>query len=325
MVTNKILILCLVALAVGVVLYLLLSPLLTQSARANERRLAIVRGEAKKSNSSRDTEAVTRRKQVTDSLKDLEKRDKKSAQVTLEMKLEQAGLSITERSFIIASCVSGAVLGLLVLIILGPLWGLGGLLLGGLGLPNWILNYLRAKRIKDFLREFPVAIEVIIRGVKSGLPLAACLQTVAVQAREPVREEFQLIVASTSMGLTIAEGIERLAQRVPLPETNFFAIVVSIQQKAGGNLTEALGNLSQVLRDRITMELKVKALSSEAKSSAWIIGSLPVVISLLIYFVNPTYLEPLWTTETGQMALSGIAIWMSLGVFAMRQMVNFKP
>ena len=325
MVTNKILILCFVALAIGVTLYILISPLLAQSARANERRLAIVRGEARKISASRDTEAAARRKQVTESLKDLDKRDKQSDKISLEMKLEQAGLAISVRSFIIASCISGFVVGLLSFMLLNHWYALAGLLVGGVGIPNWIVNYLRAKRLKDFLKEFPVAIEVIIRGVKSGLPLAACLQTVAVQARQPVREEFQMIVASTSIGLTIAEGIERLAQRVPLPETNFFAIVVSIQQKAGGNLTEALGNLSQVLRDRITMELKVKALSSEAKSSAWIIGSLPVALSLVIYFMSPGYLEPLWTTEMGQMALSGIAIWMSLGIFSMRQMVNFKP
>ncbi len=325
MVTNKIMVLLLMISVVGVGLYFLLAPILARSARANERRLAIVRGETRKANASRDTEAANRRKQVTDSLKDLDKRDKKSSKVSLEMKLEQAGLATTVKTFIIASCISAAILGLVTLLVLGPVYALAGLLIGGLGLPNWFVNYLRAKRVKDFLKEFPVAIEVIIRGVKSGLPLAACLQTVAAQAREPVREEFQLIVASTSIGLTIAEGIERLAERVPLPETNFFAIVVSIQQKAGGNLTEALGNLSQVLRDRITMELKVKALSSEAKSSAWIIGSLPIVIGSLIYFVSPGYLNPLWTTETGQMVLSGICIWMSLGAFFMRQMVNFKP
>ena len=325
MVPNKILILLLVALAVGVVLYVLIAPLLAQSARANERRLAIVRGEVRKNTASRDTEAAARRKQVTESLKDLDKREDKSDKISLDMKLEQAGLAISVRSFIIASCVSGVVFGLMTLIVLNKWYALAGILVGGVGIPNWIVNYLRAKRLKDFLKEFPVAIEVIIRGVKSGLPLAACLQTVAAQARQPVREEFQMIVASTSIGLTISEGIERLAVRVPLPETNFFAIVVNIQQKAGGNLTEALGNLSQVLRDRITMELKVKALSSEAKSSAWIIGSLPIVLSALIYFTSPGYLEPLWTTDTGQMALSGVAIWMSLGILFMRQMVNFKP
>ena len=325
MLTDKMIILCLAIIAIGGILYVLVSPLLEQAERIKERRLAITRGQTKQANASRVTEAAARRKQVADSLKDLEKRGNNSAKITIEMKLEQAGLSITKESFFITSAVCSVVLGLVTFLVLGPYYALGALLLGGLGLPNWFVGYLRAKRIKDFLREFPSAIEVIIRGVKSGLPLAACLQTVATQSRDPVREEFRMIVASASVGLTIAEGIERLAQRVPLPETNFFAIVVNIQQKAGGNLTEALGNLSQVLRDRITMELKVKALSSEAKSSAWIIGSMPVMIAGLIYLSSPDYLTPLWTTETGQTVISGVVIWMSMGALAMRQMVNFKP
>jgi len=325
MASDKLLIILVLAIAAGAIIAALVYPMLTQSSRATERRLAIARGEAKKNTNARDTEAAARRKQVTESLKELEARDKKSAKVSLEMKLEQAGLDITERFFIQASIASGILLGLLAAFVLGPVYAIGGLLIGGLGLPNWTISYLKKKRLKQFLQELPSAIEVIIRGVKSGLPLGACLQTVAAQAQEPVRGEFQRIVASTSVGLTIAEGIERLAQRVPLAETSFFAIVVNIQQKAGGNLTEALGNLSQVLRDRMTMDLKVKALSSEAKSSAWIIGSLPVVISGLIYFTSPAYLEPLWTTETGQMVLTGVAIWMSLGVISMRTMINFKP
>lgn len=322
--SNKFLIVLIVVVVVGIAYFAFFNPSVSQSSRANDRRMAIVRGEVKKA-ATRDVEAAARRKQVIDSLKELEGRDKKTSKVTLEMRLEQAGLDISERLFIQFSIASAIVVGLLAFFILGRWYALGGLLIGGVGLPNWMISYLRAKRVKDFLHEFPAAIEVIIRGVKSGLPLGACLQTVATQAQEPVRGEFQLIVASTSVGLTIAEGIERLARRVPLPETSFFAIVVNIQQKAGGNLTEALGNLSQVLRDRMTMDLKVKALSSEAKTSAGIIGSLPIIISTLIYFSSPGYLEPLWTTETGQMVLSGVAIWMSLGIIFMRQMINFKP
>jgi len=322
--SEKLFIILVLGVAVLVAAALFVFPFKSSSSRAAERRQAIARGEAKKSSSARESEAATRRKQVADSLKELESREKKSAKVTLEMKLEQAGLAITEKVFIQASVVSAVVFGGLAGLFLGPLFGLGGLLIGGFGFPNWFISYLQKKRVKLFLQEFPSAIDVIIRGVKSGLPLGACLQTVAAQAQEPVRSEFQLIVASTSVGLTIADGIERLAQRVPLPETSFFAIVVNIQQKAGGNLTEALGNLSQVLRDRMTMDLKVKALSSEARTSAWIIGSLPVIISMLIYFTSPGYLEPLWTTDTGQMMLTGVAVWMSLGVMAMRVMINFK-
>ena len=296
---------------------------LTRPSRTIERRNAIVRGETKKSG-ARDAEVAARRKQMAESLKELENRDKKSTKLTLEMRLEQAGLDISEKLFIQASVASAIVFGLVAFFVLGRLYAIGGLLIGGFGLPNWTVAYLKKKRINEFLSEFPSAIEVIIRGVKSGLPLGACLQTVATQCKEPVRGEFQFIVASTSVGLTIAEGIDRMARRVPLPETSFFSIIVNIQQKSGGNLTEALGNLSQVLRDRMTMDLKVKALSSEAKTSAAIIGSLPIIISGLIYWTSPGYLEPLWTTNTGQMVLSGIGIWMSIGVIFMRQMINFK-
>jgi tight adherence protein B len=297
-------------------------PYLAKARRSPMSRVGIGRNDVKKTG-QRENEAAARRKQVADSLKELENRAQNRA--PLELKLEQAGLSITKNTFIVLSCASAAVLGLGSFAVLGPLYGLGGLLLGGIGLPNWMLASMRGKRIKAFVANFPTAIEVIIRGVKSGLPLGACLQTVAAQAQEPVRSEFQLIVASTTLGLTIAEAIERMAQRVPLPETSFFAIVVNIQQKSGGNLTEALGNLTQVLRDRMTMELKVKALSSEARSSAWIIGMLPFVISGMIYYIQPDYLRPLWMTETGQMVLSGIGVWMITGALVMRQMVNFKP
>ena len=322
MFSFKFLIIILVVVSAVTVLGALIYPALTRSRRANDYRAALVRGEAKKV-AQRDTDVASRRKQVAESLKELENRSSKN--VPLELRLEQAGLSLTKRQFIIYSCGAAFVLGLTGFFLLGPLYGLGALLVGGLGLPSWVISYLRAKRLKEFIAQFATAIEVIIRGVKSGLPLGACLQTLATQSQEPVRSEFQMIVASTAVGLTIAEAVDRMALRVPLAETSFFATVINIQQKSGGNLKEALGNLSQVLRDRITMELKVKALSSEAKSSAWIIGLLPFIISGLIYFVQPGYLEPLWTTETGKTVVSGILIWMSAGAFIMRQMVNFKP
>ena len=292
-------------------------------ARPVDRRLAVIRGGDGKG-SSRESDAAARRKQVTDSLKEIENKAKDKSRVPLETKLVQAGLAVSKKTFIVASCFSAGFFALAAFIMAGSLAALGGLLIGGFGFPNWVLSYRRKKRIKDFLLEFPSAVEVIIRGVKSGLPLGACLQTVAGQAKEPVRSEFQAIVAATSLGLTIAQAVDRLAERVPISDTNFFAIVINVQQQAGGNLTEALGNLSKVLRDRVTLDLKVKALSSEAKSSAWIIGLLPFVMGGLIYFMQPAYMAVLWTTGTGKVLLAGVAFWMSTGIFIMRQMVNFK-
>lgn len=323
MLTTKFMILIFIGVViVGLVGFLIYSAF-TGSSRAVDRRVAAVRGEERKG-PSRENEAAARRKQVAESLKELDNKAKNKSKVSLETKLAQAGLAISKQSFITASCVSAGVVALVALIFLSPLFALAGLVVGGVGLPNWVLGYRRKKRIKLFLTEFPSAVEVIIRGVKSGLPLGACLQTVAVQAKEPVRSEFQAIVAATSVGLTIAQAVDRLAERVPISETNFFAIVINVQQQAGGNLTEALGNLSKVLRDRVTMGLKVKALSSEAKASAWIIGLLPFIMGGLIYFMQPSYIAVLWTTSSGKMVLGGVAFWMSIGTFIMKQMVNFK-
>ena len=293
------------------------------SSRSVDRRLAAVRGGEQKG-ASREGEAAARRKQVADSLKELENKAKDRNRVPLETKLVQAGLAITKQTFFIASGIFAFVFGVTAYFLLGPFSALGALVVGGLGLPNWILARRRKKRIKDFLAEFPSAVEVIIRGVKSGLPLGACLQTVAGQAKEPVRGEFQAIVAATSVGLTIGQAVDRMASRVPIPETNFFAIVINVQQTSGGNLTEALGNLSKVLRDRVTMDLKVKALSSEAKASAWIIGLLPFMMGGLIYITQPSYISVLWTTGAGKILLAGVAFWMSIGTLIMKQMVNFK-
>ncbi len=322
MFSIKLLVALMLVVTVVAVIAALIYNSLSRSSQVAVSRVAMIRGETKRV-VQRDNDVASRRKQISESLKELEKKNKNN--VTLELKLEQAGLSLTKKGFIIASCAGGVLMGLASFILLGPLYGLGGVMLGGLGIPNWVIASLRAKRVKAFINHFPGAIDVIIRGVKSGLPLGACLQTVATQSQEPVRSEFERIVASTTVGLTIAEAIERMAQRVPLPETSFFAIVVNIQQKAGGNLTEALGNLTQVLRDRMTMDLKVKALSSEAKSSAWIIGSLPIVLSGVIHLAQPGYLAPLWHTDSGKMVLSCIAIWMGIGIAAMRTMINFKP
>ncbi len=322
MAANKLMLIILLAVTLAITVIGLIIRKVMRPSGAKDRRKAFLKSDVRRVNAG-EAEGVNRRKQVQDSLNETENRGKKK--VSLETKLTQAGLTINKQTFIVASCLSAAGLGMLAFILLGRLYILPGALIGGFGLPNWTITHLREKRIKLFLKEFPTAIEVIIRGVKSGLPLGACLQTVASQAQQPVRGEFQFIVASTNVGLTVAESIERMAERVPIPETSFFAIVVNIQQKAGGNLTEALGNLSQVLRDRMTMQLKVKALSSEAKSSAWIIGMLPIIIGGLIYLIHPDYLQPLWTTPTGKMIMSGVVLWMSLGVFAMRQLVNFKP
>jgi tight adherence protein B len=203
------------------------------------------------------------------------------------------------------------------------IYAAAGLAVGGLGVPNWLLGFLRKRRINKFIHEFPNAVDVIIRGVKAGLPLGDCLRIIAVEADEPVKSEFRRVVEAQSIGLTMGEAVNRLYESIPATEANFFGIVINIQQKAGGNLSEALGNLSRVLRERKKMKLKIKAMSSEAKASAYIIGALPFIVSGMVYLTSPRYMEILWLHPTGRMVMAICGFWMFIGIMAMRKMVNF--
>ena len=270
---------------------------------------------------ARDPQA--RRKQVAESLKELESRST-SKRLTLEAKLEQAGLDWSRQRFWILSAALGATAGGAGYVLNGSPYVAGALvLIGALGLPNWIIGYIRKKRFKAFRRVFPEALDMITRGVKAGLPLGDCLRMIAVESSEPVKSEFKQVIQSQSIGVPLGEAMERMAERIPIPETNFFSIVINIQQRAGGNLSEALGNLSRVLRERKKMEGKIKAMSSEAKASAGIIGSLPFAVGGLVYVTSPQYISLLWTTSTGHMVMAGAAFWMSIGIFTIKKMVNF--
>jgi Flp pilus assembly protein TadB len=193
----------------------------------------------------------------------------------------------------------------------------------GFGLPRWLLSYLKKKREKDFLKALPDAVDVIVRGIKAGLPLFESIKVVAADAPEPLRGEFLAIIETQAIGMPLGDACARLFERMPVPEANFFGIVIAIQQKSGGNLSEALGNLSKVLRDRKKMAEKIQAMSMEAKASAGIIGSLPPIVMLLVYLSTPEYISLLWTHPTGQLMLVGCVIWMSIGIFVMKRMINF--
>ena len=193
----------------------------------------------------------------------------------------------------------------------------------GAGLPQFALKWLRKRRIAKFIANFPNAIDIIVRGVKAGLPLGDTIRIAANESVEPVRTEFRKIVESLSLGLTLPEAVERMAERVPITETNFFSIVIAIQGKAGGNLSEAIGNLSRVLRERKKMKQKISAMSMEAKASAVIIGLVPFLVVGALYVSSPKYISVLWTSSHGRM-ISGIAIaWMAIGVAMMKKMVAF--
>lgn len=310
------------AAAIGGVFYALVYPLLSGEAKADKRVAALQSRQTTRA-SSRVNDVAKRRKQVADSLKELDARSK-TKKITLDSKLAQAGLKWTKPQFYIGSLVA-ALFGAAAFFVLSgsPLFALGAALIFGLGLPSWIIGFLRKRRLKKFLEEFPSAVDIIVRGIKAGIPLGDCLRAIATEAADPVRTEFRTIVETQSMGLAIPEAVERLIDRVPLPEANFFAIVINIQAKAGGNLAEALANLSGVLRDRKKMKGKIKAMSSEAKASAGIIGALPPLVALAVYFTSPDYIALLFTTTTGHLVLGFCALWMGTGIFVMKKMINF--
>jgi tight adherence protein B len=295
-----------------------------------QRRLDFVQAKGPADGGGRVRSALDptrRRRQVQDSLKEIEEqqkaRAKRSHSPPITIRIQQAGLSWSKRTFYLISLVTGLVI-FAITWFLAPWWaavafGLAGLL----GLPRWIVNRLRKRRIKKFVDEFANAIDVIVRGVKSGLPLNDCIRIIANESAEPVKSEFRTITEAQSLGVTLPDAIVKLHDRVPVPETSFFGIVVAIQQRAGGNLSEALGNLSRVLRERKKMKGKIGAMSMEAKASAWIIGSLPIVVMVLVFLTSPAYIMMLFTEPLGRVILGFSAVWMLIGVLVMRRMINF--
>lgn len=320
--TQTLMMAILASVAVGGLAWVFIYPLLTGE-RNVERRVA----------NAAQTQAVqrkvrgsqkSRREQIEESLKDLELRQRKNARPTLSQRIAQAGLSWSMRQYILISAAMGIVtFGVVFGMRLGVIPALGFGFAAGFGLPFWMLSYLKKRREAKFLAVFPDAVDVIVRGIKSGLPLLDSLKMIAAESQEPVRSEFKAIIETQAIGMPIGEACGKLYERMPLPEANFFGIVVSIQQRAGGNLSEALGNLSKVLRERKKMKAKIQAMSMEAKASAAIIGSLPPVVMGLVWITSPNYIELLWTHPTGQLMLAGSAMWMATGVFVMKKMINF--
>jgi tight adherence protein B len=320
--SNVLIVTALAMITAGGLFYAFVYPYMSGEKKA-EKRQAAFKNPGVKRGGDRVQDSVNRRKQVTDSLRDIETRAK-GKKITFEARIQQAGLTWSRQKFLVVSGLLGlAGLGLGYILSGNPFALIAGVIIGGLGVPAWLLSHLRKKRLKKFLNEFPGAIDVIVRGVKAGLPLGDCMRVVANETAEPVRSEFRLMLEAQSIGLSLGDAAARITERVPTPEANFFAIVINIQQKSGGNLAEALGNLSAVLRDRKLMKGKVAAMSSEAKASAGIIGALPFVVTLLVYISSPDYISLLWTTSTGQFVLGCAGFWMMIGIVTIKKMVNF--
>jgi len=312
----------LAALTVGGIAWVFIYPLLSGERQSEKRRAALTRAEPVVRASDRNQRS--RREQVEESLKEIEQRNKKAQDVSLSTRISQAGLDWTKQKFLTISGILGGVFFLAPFLFGAGLLASAGLgFAAGFGLPRWILGFLKKRREKKFLDALPDAVDVITRGIKSGLPLFDSIRVVAADSPEPLRSEFSAIVETQAIGMPLAEACARLYERMPLPEANFFGIVIAIQQKSGGNLSEALGNLSKVLRDRKKMAGKIQAMSTEAKASAGIIGSLPPIVMLLVYISTPDYISLLWTEPTGRLMLAGCVLWMIVGIFVMKRMINF--
>ena len=277
---------------------------------------------AKKAAAANTPEA--RRKQIMQQLQESERAERK-ARISLTAKLKQAGLATKVSTFWIISGVLGVIAFLLPLLFgLNILIGLGAGIVFGLGLPRWIVGFLGKRRMKKFSGFFADAVDVIVRGIKSGLPVHDCFKIIARESPAPLGPEFQKLVEGLGVGLTLAQALDKMYERMPTPELKFFAIVIAIQQKTGGNLAEALNNLSVVLRARKMMGEKIKALSSEATASAGIIGSLPPAVMILVSITTPAYMARLFTDPRGQFMLLIAVAMMAFGVFVMKKMIAFK-
>ena len=273
-----------------------------------------------------DTNAL-KRKNVQQLLQQIENKTAEQKQrITMRRRLDMAGMA--DVSVNVFWIVSGA-LGLAVAIVCFVLHQ--ALLVdalaafaAGLGLPRWVVSFMKNRREKKFTSEFANAIDVIVRSVRSGLPTNEALRIVARESPDPVGSEFSKLVEGMKVGVTLEQGCKRMYESMPTPEVSFFGIVMTIQQKSGGNLSEALSNLAGVLRDRKRLAGKIKAMSSEAKASAGIIGSLPPAVMGIVWVTTPAYISLLFTEKTGNLLLAGCVAWMSVGIFVMRKMINFK-
>ena len=320
--------LLLAALSIGAIVFLLLNPYLSGEHRTDQRLQEVTETKSRRMAVKAQADAVqNRRRQVADTLKELEDRQKAREKVSMRLRLQRAGLDTPPRTFWIVSGVCGLALAMCIwltapnLPIIVPMLGL---FVGAFGLPRWLLARLIKRRQTKFIDEFANAIDVIVRGVKSGLPLPECMGIIARESPDPVGSEFTELVEQQRVGVPMSEAFERMMTRMPLAEVRFFAIVIAIQQQAGGNLSEALGNLSGVLRDRKRLQAKVRALSAEAKASAAVLGALPFIVMILVYITTPAYISILWTTKFGQFLLAMSGCWMTIGILVMRKMINFK-
>jgi tight adherence protein B len=243
----------------------------------------------------------------------------------LRKRLEMTGKDISLGKYAVICITVGLLIALVIMLrgapfvlalFVGMFFGIGG--------PHFIVGKLITRRVTKFTANFPDAIELMVRGLRSGLPITETLGIVATEVPGPVGMEFRMVSDKMKIGRTMEAALQETADRLGTPEFQFFVITLAIQRETGGNLAETLSNLSDVLRKRAQMKLKIRAMSSESKASAWIVGSLPFVVFTLVWFINPNYMHGFFTDQRLMVAGLGGLVWMSMGAFIMAKMVNFE-
>ncbi len=322
--------------AVGVgALGFALVPAMFGSSRA-DKRIKALQGDIQVNRRNADAARTRddRRKQIQQTLRQQnETLSKHKRRVPLQDQIYQAGMKIKARDWVRNQIIVGVVILVICFVLQVPTTDVVGIpiplfhvIFGAAGaylLPKFWMGRRKKRHVNAYLDELPNAVEAIVRGVKSGLPLNDSMRLVAKEAKEPIKTEFQKVLDQQSLGKSTTEAVTLLFERMPVPEVNFFVVVITVQQQAGGNLSEALGNLSRVLRNRKKMKQKIKAMSSEAKASAGIIGSLPFIVAILVSLTTPTYLLPLFTTTIGLIWLGIAGVLMFIGGFIMNRMIQF--
>jgi len=320
---NDIALVLLASVAAGGLAYVFVYPFISGEKRAEKRQRALA-ARSPERRVDRKKEGQSKREQIAQSLKELEARQNEKNRVTLQDRIEQAGLTWTRGRYFAACALLGSLVFLFIMTLTGSMVVAGlAAFTGAAGLPYWVLGYMKKRRINKFIIELPNAMDVIVRGIRAGLPLGDCIREIASSASEPLRTEFRLVTEAQTMGVPLGDSLDRMAERVPVPEATFFATVITIQTKAGGNLSEAISNLSKVLRERRKMQGKILAMSMEAKASAAIIAALPFIVAFMTYLSSPSYIELLWLTITGRIVLGICAFWMLIGVAVMKNMISF--
>lgn len=300
---------------------------MNKEAKARESKMAVVRGVSGIDGRVNEKDVQNKRRaEIARKLKQSKEEDGKSKKkISISTKLGQAGLNITPKQFWILSGISCVVLTALIKYLGFELHLVAfGAIIGLFGIPRFVLRFLIKRRQKKFLEEFADALEAVVRLLKAGMPVSEAISMISREFEGPVGEEMSRVYDKQKIGIPLHEAALEATKRMPLTEMQMFATGLAIQAQTGSSLSEVLTNLANVIRARFRLKRKIVALSSEAIASASIIGALPVLVATGMYFMNPDYLMILFTTPTGKMLLTGAIVWMCIGVFVMKTMINFK-